>query len=514
MNISFQEQTIVAQCTPIGNGALAIIRLSGKDSFLIVDLFSKLSSRKRILEVESHTVHFGYIVNSLVAKPVAIDQVMFIVMKAPRTFTGENVVEITCHNNQFIIEEIINLAIKHGACLAQNGEFARRAFLNNKIDLMQAESINELIHSNNQQSLKKSLSQLEGSFSSWIVKIEKELLHCLALSEASFEFLDDEIEFKENILVKINSVLGKIKELKLSNNDYSSIREGLRVAILGSVNAGKSSLFNYLIKKDRSIVTSIAGTTRDTIEVGVYKKDSYVTFVDTAGIRKTQNVVEQEGIKRSFLEAEKADIILLVQDGSKELSESELKFYSDLLNKFQSKIILVKNKMDQGDPTKSYVKSDVFNNESLAKLKRTRSNGSTWLTTSASCKYSNSLVLSEVEGFEQFRKKSNESFGHTLNVSAKTSTGLLQLEQTLDHKIQQILNSYDVPFVLNKRQYSLMIDLENKLYLIKDLLTESTEYEILSIHLKEALESISHLSGRNISEAAMDAIFKEFCVGK
>ena len=465
MNISFQEQTIVAQCTPIGNGALAIIRLSGKDSFLIVDLFSKLSSRKRILEVESHTVHFGYIVNSLVAKPVAIDQVMFIVMKAPRTFTGENVVEITCHNNQFIIEEIINLAIKHGARLAQNGEFARRAFLNNKIDLMQAESINELIHSNNQQSLKKSLSQLEGSFSSWIVKIEKELLHCLALSEASFEFLDDEIEFKENILVKINSVLGKIKELKLSNNDYSSIREGLRVAILGSVNAGKSSLFNYLIKKDRSIVTSIAGTTRDTIEVGVYKKDSYVTFVDTAGIRKTQNVVEQEGIKRSFLEAEKADIILLVQDGSKELSESELKFYSDLLNKFQSKIILVKNKMDQGDPTKSYVKS-------------------------------------------------NESFGHTLNVSAKTSTGLLQLEQTLDHKIQQILNSYDVPFVLNKRQYSLMIDLENKLYLIKDLLTESTEYEILSIHLKEALESISHLSGRNISESAMDAIFKEFCVGK
>src|SRR3990167_5656294 len=455
----FQDQVIVAQCTPIGSGALAIIRFSGEDAFLIADSFSKLASSKKISECDSHTVHFGYIITG----PKNIDQVMFIVMKSPRTFTGENVLEITCHNNQFIIEEIINLAIKNGARLAQNGEFARRAFLNNKIDLVQAESINELIHSTNQQSLKKSLSQLEGSFSGWITNLEKELLNCLALSEASFEFLDDEIEFKDNIHAKIRNILKKIKELKLHTNDYSHVREGIRIAILGSVNSGKSSLFNALIKKDRAIVTAIKGTTRDTIEAGVYKKDSFVTFVDTAGIRQTKDVVEQEGIKRSFLEAEKADIIILVYDISTKMAKIEANIYHDLISKFKNKIILIGNKSD----IKSY----------------------------------DPVILSEL----------CESKG---DISTKTNSGILKLEQEIDNKIQEILKNYDSPFILNKRQYSLLIDLENKLYLIEDLFESSLEYEILSIHLKEALESISHLSGRNISEAAMDAVFREFCVGK
>jgi tRNA modification GTPase len=481
LNISFQEQTIVAQCTPIGSGALAIIRLSGKDSFFIAEFFSRLASKKKISEVGSHTVHFGRIIRPLedhLSKDEkvsdTIDQVMFVVMRAPKTFTGEDVLEITCHNNQFIVEEIINLSIRYGARLAQNGEFAKRAFLNNKIDLTQAESINELIHSSNQQALKKSLSQLEGSFSSWIVEIEKELLNCLVLSEASFEFLDDDdIEFRDKIYSKINLVLKKIKKLKLFNNDYSSIREGLRIAILGSVNAGKSSLFNYLIKKDRAIVTDIEGTTRDTIESGVYKKDSFVTFVDTAGIRKTKDIVEKEGIKRSLFEAHKADIILLVVDISKELSSSELQFYNDLMSRFKSKILWVNNKIDLSVISENLVNSGVSD---------------------------------------------------VLNVSINSGTGLLKLEQALDQRIEQILKNYEVPFILNKRQYSLMIDLENKLNLIKDLFVTTNElsevcenqvaYEILSIHLKEALESISHLSGKNISEAAMDAVFKEFCVGK
>src|SRR3990167_5274399 len=465
----FQDQVIVAQCTPIGSGALAIIRFSGEDAFLIADSFSKLASSKKISECDSHTVHFGYIITG----PKNIDQVMFIVMKSPRTFTGENVLEITCHNNQFIIEEIINIAIKNGARLAQNGEFARRAFLNNKIDLVQAESINELIHSTNQQSLKKSLSQLEGSFSGWIINLEKELLSCLALSEASFEFLDDEIEFKDNILEKIRNILKKIKELKLYTNDYNHIREGVRIAILGSVNSGKSSLFNVLIKKDRAIVTAIKGTTRDTIEAGVYKKDSFVTFVDTAGIRHAKDIVEKEGIKRSFLEAEKADIILLVFDSSTKMAKTEANIYNDLIFKFKNKIILIGNKSD----IKSY--DPVI-------LPACRSLGEDW------------SELCESKG----------------DISTKTNSGILKLEQEIDNKIQEILKNYDSPFILNKRQYSLLIDLENKLYLIEDLFESSLEYEILSIHLKEALESISHLSGRNISEAAMDAVFREFCVGK
>lgn len=461
MNSSYQDQTIIAQCTPVGSGALAIIRLSGKDAFFITDSFSKLSSNKKISLVDANTVHFGRIVNG----PDVVDQVMFVVMKGPKTFTGEDVVEITCHNNQFIVEEIINLSIKNGARLAQNGEFAKRAFLNNKIDLVQAESINELIHASNQQSLKKSLSQLEGSFSSWIIEIEKELLNCLVLSEASFEFLDDdEIEFKDNIKTKIDLALEKINKLKLTHNDYNSVREGVRVAILGSVNAGKSSLFNFLIKKDRAIVTSIEGTTRDTIEAGIYKKDSYVTFVDTAGIRQTEDIVEKEGIKRSFLEAEKADIILLVLDGSIKLNKEAVNFYLDLLNKFKNKIILIKNK------------ADLDSNNTLL----------------------NNLDL-KIKIFE---------------ISTASEIGLFNLEDHLDKKINEIINRYDSPFILNKRQYSLLIDLENKLTIMKNLFNANLEYEILSIHLKEALESISDLTGKSISEAAMDAVFREFCVGK
>lgn len=458
---SYQDQTIVAQCTPIGNGALAIIRLSGKDAFEITDSFSKLSSQKKISSVGANTVHFGRIVNG----NNVVDQVMFVVMHAPKTFTGEDVVEITCHNNQFIVEEIINLSIKNGARLAQNGEFAKRAFLNNKIDLVQAESINELIHASNQQSLKKSLSQLEGSFSNWITEIEKEILNCLVLSEASFEFLDDdEIEFKDNIKVKIDSTLEKINKLKLTHNDYNSIREGIRIAILGSVNAGKSSLFNFLIKKDRAIVTNIEGTTRDTIEAGIYKKDSYVTFVDTAGIRQTEDIVEKEGIKRSFLEAEKADIILLVLDGSVKLNKEASDFYLDLLNKFENKIILIQNK------------ADLDSNNNLL-----------------------NYLNAQIQKFE---------------VSTSSQIGLSNLENYLDEKINEIINKYDSPFILNKRQYSLLIDLENKLTEMQNLLSGNLEYEILSIHLKESLESISDLTGKSISEAAMDAVFKEFCVGK
>ena len=309
--VDYENQTIIAQCTPKGSGAIALIRISGKDALNIATKISKLANKKQTIStVPSHTIHYGQII----AETKSIDLVMFFVMHGPRTFTGEDVVEVTCHNNPFIIEEIIALAIKHGARIAENGEFAKRSFLNNKIDLMQAEAINDLIHSNNQQTLKKSLSQLEGSLSNWIDEIEKVLVKCLAFSEASFEFLDEEeIEFKDKILNDVLKLEKKIQTLKANFSQQQQIKEGLRIALIGSVNAGKSSLFNALLKKNRAIVTSQAGTTRDSIEAGIYTKNHYFTLVDTAGIRKTDNVIEEEGIKRSFEEAEKADILLLVE---------------------------------------------------------------------------------------------------------------------------------------------------------------------------------------------------------
>ena len=221
-------------------------------------------------------------------------------MRSPKTFTGQDTVEITCHNNQFIIEEIINLAIANGARLAQQGEFTKRAVFNGKIDLVQAEAINELIHAQTQLALKQSLAQLTGSFSHCLASLEKELLKALALSEASFEFLDEEMDFAPQIQALISSLQNTITGIKKTFNQQQQIRQGIRIAIIGSVNAGKSSLFNALLNQDRAIVSAIAGTTRDAIEAGVYTKGNYWTLVDTAGLRQTHDIIEQEGIKRSL----------------------------------------------------------------------------------------------------------------------------------------------------------------------------------------------------------------------
>ena len=275
--IGFDSDTIIAQCTPRGSGAIALLRISGLQAFTIVDKFSLLASKQKISDVSSHTIHYGQIID---LNNEVVDQVMFIVMRAPKTFTGENVIEITCHNNPFIIEKIISLSIENGARLAQPGEFAKRSFLNGKIDLIEAEAINELLNAHTQESLKKSLANLEGSFSNFIQKIEIKLMHCLALCNASFEFLDDEIEFESQIKEEISNIVDDIIELKKTFNKRQQIKEGIRIALIGSVNAGKSSLFNALLNKERAIVSSIAGTTRDSIEASVFTSDYFLQDKD------------------------------------------------------------------------------------------------------------------------------------------------------------------------------------------------------------------------------------------
>ncbi len=344
MLLSTDEQTIIAQCTPKGSGAIALLRLSGADAIDIASKISILASGKTLTQVPSHTVHYGSVIN---ADQKVIDKVMFIVMHAPRTFTGQSVVEITTHNNQFLIEDIIAQAIKHGARVAQQGEFARRAVMNEKIDLVQAEAINELIHANTQLALKKSLAQLEGSFSHWIESIEQKLIKALALSEASFEFIDEEdLEFNQQISTIITKTLDTIAQLKNTFDQQQQIRQGIRIAIIGSVNAGKSSLFNAMLKKDRAIVTSIAGTTRDVIEAGLYRNNNYWTLIDTAGLRQTNDIIERKGIERSHKEAGLADIILLVIDGSHAMTNQEQQVYDELYAQHTDKTIVIKNKSD------------------------------------------------------------------------------------------------------------------------------------------------------------------------
>ena len=458
---STDEQTIIAQCTPRGSGAIALLRISGINALEIASVFSKLPSNKSLCDVASHTIHYGTVIEP---NGTVVDQVLFMVMHAPRTFTGQNTVEITCHNNQFIIEQIIALAIANGARLAQEGEFTKRAVLNGKIDLVQAEAINELIHAQTQMALKQSLAQLNGSLSSWLISIEQELLKALALSEASFEFLDEEMEFAPQINAMVVHVMETITTIKKTYNQQQQIRQGIRVALIGSVNAGKSSLFNALLNQNRAIVTAIAGTTRDAIEAGVYKNGNYWTLVDTAGLRQTDDMIEQEGIRRSFEEAHKADIIILAYDSSREITAEENMVYQEIAEKYPNKIITVFTKVDD--------------------------------------------IATRPEALEGCERK------NAISVSSKTKTNIDSLEHTIEDKITTLFAQIESPFLLNQRQYNLVLTLETKLAEIKIMLENPVAYELLSIHLQDAIADLAQLSGKAISEAGMDKVFREFCIGK
>lgn len=453
MLLSHDEQTIIAQCTPRGSGAIALLRICGINAIEIADRISNLASGKKLKDLPSHTIHYGSIVN----QSSVADNVLFLLMRGPKTFTGQDTVEITCHNNQFIIEEIIALAIRAGARLAQEGEFSKRAVMSGKIDVIQAEAINELIHAQTQMALKQSLAQLEGSFSQWLATLEKDLLKALALCEASFEFLDEEMEFAPQIMQLITSVQNKITSIKKTFNQQQHIRQGIRVAIIGSVNAGKSSLFNALLNQNRAIVNAQAGTTRDVIEAGLFKNGNYWTLVDTAGLRQTDDIIEQEGIKRSLEEAHKADIIILAYDSSREITIQENIVYDQINEQYAHKIIQVFTKADAAISTAH----------------------------------------------------------DTLFVSSQNRKNIDSLEQRIEQKIATLFASIESPFLLNQRQHNLLLALEQKLTDITIMLSQKpVAYELLSIHLNDAIAHLAELSGKAISEAGMDMIFREFCIGK
>lgn len=460
MIVSHSQQTIVAQCTPMGTGALALLRVSGINTLKIVSQISILASGDSLANAPSHTIHYGKIVDS---QQELIDQVLFFVMHGPKTFTGEHTVEISCHNNIFIIEAIIAQIISHGGRLAQNGEFTQRAVLNNKIDLLQAEAIQEILAANTQQALKNSLAQLNGSFSQIMRGIEDSLLHTLALSEASFEFLDEEyLEFSMQIKDRIAQVCSAIKHLKNQFNQQLQIRQGFKIAIIGSVNTGKSSLFNRLIGSSRAIVSATPGTTRDSIEAGLYKKGAYWTLTDTAGLRSTDDLIEQEGISRSFEQAHLADLIILTLESSRPLSDQEESIYSSLLEKYPTKIIPVLTKTD---------------------LPR-------------AC-----LLPALVHD--------------PICVSSTHNQGFEKLEESIVKKLDLLCKQSDTPFLLNKRHYTALLELEGELNCIEPLLlSPQVPFELISLHLGQAIANIAQLTGKSISESAMDAVFKTFCVGK
>ena len=291
-------EPIVACCTASGAAALALLRVSGHHAISLVSQAAQLSQRQQLEDVASHQILYGYVID---AHGSHIDQVLFLVMHAPRTFTGEPVVEITCHNNPFIIEAIIARLCKLGARHARPGEFTQRAVENGKLDLLQAEALHDLIMAPSRALAQTSLAQLEGSLSHVIATVETDLISLASLVEASFEFSEEEhidLDFDSIVRERVQTVLSTIKKTCAGQSSIAQLREGIRIALVGSVNAGKSTLLNALLGRNRAIVSDQAGTTRDSIEASISDGQYSWTFIDTAGLRET-DAIEKEGIVRT-----------------------------------------------------------------------------------------------------------------------------------------------------------------------------------------------------------------------
>jgi tRNA modification GTPase len=452
------DEAIVAQATAIGAGAIAMLRVSGLNAVQVVDSIAQLPGGKKLGTQDSHTIHYGWIIDKAGQH---VDQVLFLLMRGPKTFTGQDVVEITCHNNQFLVEQVIDIIIQGGARLADNGEFTRRAVLNNKVDLVQAEAINELIHAQTSQALKQSLRQLEGSFSSWIAHIEKQLIHIVAYCEASFEFLDEEMTFDQQIHQRLQNVMNDVENVLKTFDKRQYVTQGVRIALVGSVNVGKSSLFNALINRKRAIVTDIAGTTRDTIEAGLYQQGAFVTFIDTAGLRESNDFVEKIGIDRSFEEVTSSDLILMVFDATQDYTQEELRCYESIAQQHKDKIIFVQNKIDQGNRVLPF------------------------------------LQLQDC-----------------VSVSVVENKNIDLLRTIIDSKIDDLMQIGQSPCLLNKRQYNLLFAVQQQLGAIQQGISRTIEYELLVIQVTDAITKLSELTGKTVTEDALNAIFREFCVGK
>lgn len=458
-----QDQVIVASCTPPGRGAIALIRVSGPGAVELVDSCSKVFGKTNLSGAKSHTIHYGEVLGH--KKGHVIDLVLFLMTRAPRTFTGEDTVEITCHGNPMIVEQIIGRIISAGARLAQRGEFSRRSFLNGKLDLVQAEAIHELVMSGTQLSLDQSMRKLRAGLSTHIENLENLAIDLISTLEASFEFLEEEerdIDFPAMVRQRFDDLMQQCKTLRRSCADQSKIAQGVKVAILGTPNAGKSTLFNALLGQSRAIVSDVAGTTRDSIESLAMREGQLWSLVDTAGIRKTSDSIEKEGIARAMDQAAQADVIIFTFDPAGEV-DSQVKLFERLKSDFAQKIIAI------------FAKSDLNSDET---------------------------------------REISEKIEFQIRVSAKAGQGLEELEKIVAQKIQTLFDQHASNFALTERQRILVEQFFGHLEAFDEKLKAEEPIELLAVDLREAVKSLTELTGKNVEDKILSQVFANFCVGK
>ena len=458
MQFKNTEDTIVALATPPGIGAISVIRLSGTEA---INLCSQVFKGKDLTKVESHTIHFGKILND---KKV-VDEVLVSVFISPKSYTGENTVELSCHGSTYIQQKIIELLINKGARIAEPGEFTLRAFLNGKFDLAQAEAVADLIASDSEGSHSLALDQMKGVFSSKIRDLREQLIHFASMIELELDFGEEDVEFakRDDLIKLVNEVLtlvtGLLNSFKLGN----VIKNGIPVAIVGKPNVGKSTLLNALLQDDRAIVSEIAGTTRDTIEDVVNIEGVMFRFIDTAGLRDTEDEIEKIGVSKAFENIDKAEIVIYLFD-IENVDSKSIDRELEELNLKEQQLIVVGNKSDRVD--------------------------------------------------EKFISEKYNSQTNLLFVSAKDGTNISKITDQLKqyHNLGNI--GKESAIVSNVRHFEALQNTEASLNDVLKGIENEVTGDLLAIDIKRALNFLAEITGDISTDDLLENIFSRFCIGK
>lgn len=457
-----KTDTIAAIATGLSNAGISIIRISGKSAFPVIDRIYRSKSGNKILSKEkSHTIHYGYIADN--GQPV--DEVMVSVMRAPSTYTREDIVEINCHGGIVVTKKILETVLKQGVRIAEPGEFTKRAFLNGRIDLSQAEAVSDIIHARNDIALKNSLSQLQGREYRIIKELRDTILRDIAYIEAA---LDDpehiSLEgFSEELAEHLNKECKVISKLIESSKNGRLIKEGIKTVILGKPNVGKSSLLNSLVGSERAIVTDIAGTTRDTLEETIRINEITLNIIDTAGIRNTEDTVERIGVDKAKRIAQDADLILFVMDSSTGLDENDEAILSLIGGK---KAILLLNKSD---------------------------------------------LVPKIT-IDEIRKKTDKP---VINTSLKDNTGLDEFEAYVKELFfSGELSIQEDIYITNERHREAFAMSLESLKMVQQSISDGMPEDFYSIDLMNAYATLGKIIGENLEEDLVNMIFNEFCMGK
>ena len=454
-----QSDTIAAIATALSNSGIGIVRLSGSEAFNIVERI--YSGKNKISEAKSHTIHYGFIVDG----EETMDEVLLMVYRGPRSYTGEDIIEINCHGGAYVVKRVLETTVKYGARPAEPGEFTKRAFLNGRMDLSKAEAVGDLIHAKNEYARKNSISQLRGSIYRKIKEIRGKILYHTAFIESA---LDDpehiSLEGYNKILEEdIKKIVLEIEKLLLSSNNGLLLTQGIQTIILGKPNVGKSSLLNILSGKERAIVTEVAGTTRDTLEEQIQMEGITLNIVDTAGIHDTKDTVEKIGVEKAKKYATVADLILYVVDASRTLDENDEVIFEMIKNR---KVIIVLNKSD----------------------------------------------LNKIVSKETIKERTSAPI---IETSAKKEIGMTELEEQIKKMfLSGELSFNDEVYITNVRQKKAILDAKESLKRTCASIEANMPEDFYSIDLMNAYEELGNITGETIGEDLIHEIFSKFCMGK